>query len=55
MKMYSLSEEGYKFYDAISNIAGSGGRSEKIPNIPTNIQGWCLRYFGASAVSTKSP
>jgi hypothetical protein len=55
MVMYSLSEDGYKFYDAMYMIAEAGGLFGKNPsNIPTNIQGDAFGYFGASAISTKS-
>lgn len=53
--MYSLSPEGYQFYDAIYQIASAGGLFGKNPaNIPTNISGDAFGYFGASAISSKT-
>jgi len=55
MKMYSLTEEGYSFYDALYLVAEAGGMFGKNPaNVPTNIQGDAFGYFGASAINTMS-
>ncbi len=55
LKMYSLDQDGYKFYDALYQTANAGGFFGKNPaNVPTNIHGNAFGYFGASAVSTKS-
>lgn len=55
LKMYSLSQDGYKFYDALYQTANAGGFFGKNPaNVPGNIHGNAFGYFGASAVSTKS-
>lgn len=55
VRMYSLSEEGYKFYDAIYNLSNAGGLFGKNPaNVPTNIIGDAFGYFGASSINEKS-
>jgi hypothetical protein len=55
LKMFSLTADGYKFYDAMYHISDAGGLFGKNPaNIPTNIQGDAFGFFTASSVSTKS-
>lgn len=55
LRMYSLTKEGYEFYDAVYAISNAGGLFGKNPaNVPTNITGDAFGYFGASAVHEKT-